>query len=79
MIKSHPKYEAGMPVGLYSCNTGNGNNPYAQKLAKELNTPVVAPDQYLWYYSDGKTVPAGMTAKGEIDLANPGKFKVFTP
>jgi len=78
-IRAHPKYQAGMPVDLLSCNTGKGDNPYAQQLAKELNAPVRAPDQYLWYYTDGRTVPAGMTIDNKIDLSQLGNSKVFTP
>lgn len=48
-----------MSVRLLSCNTGKGNNSYAQQLADELGVRVYAPDQYDWYYSNGKVEPWG--------------------
>jgi len=29
---------------LHSCSTGKGPNSFAQQLAKDLNAPVIAPD-----------------------------------
>jgi hypothetical protein len=59
-IRRHPKYQSGMPVQLFSCETGQGPDPIAKELAAELNAPVKAPDPILWIYPDGKTVPMGM-------------------
>ena len=78
-IKSNPKYSACMPVDLLSCNTGKGANSYAQKLANELGATVTAPDNYLWYYSDGRTVPAGMNKDRTINLSDKGKMNDFKP
>ena len=79
-IKSDPKYKPGTPVDLLACNTGKGKNPYAERLAKELNATVNAPDNYIWYYPEGKTAVApakgGDLGKG-IDLNNPGKMVQF--
>jgi RHS repeat-associated protein len=57
MIKNHPGYEEGMSVTLYSCNTGKGENPYAQQLADAMGPGITvnAPNDYLWMYSDGST------------------------
>ncbi|NRQ42473.1 RHS repeat protein [Rheinheimera sp. YQF-2] len=79
MIKAHPKYQDGMMVDLLSCNTGKGENSYAQQLAEELGSPVRAPDEFLWYYSDGKLAPMGMTDAGDMDMSKPGKIHTFTP
>ena len=49
MIRDHSDYSPGVPVQLLSCNTGKGNDPYAQKVADELGGPVIAPDDYVWY------------------------------
>lgn len=80
-IKRHPKYECGMPVQLFSCETGQGSDPIAKQLAEELKAPVTAPDTILWIYPDGKTVPMGMTQNlsgGNImDTSRPGQWKTF--
>jgi hypothetical protein len=79
LIKADKKYRPGMPVDLLSCNTGKGASPYAQSLANELNAPVNAPDQFLWYYTDGRLVPMGMLPNGKMDLSSPGKMNTFNP
>ncbi|EFL9682618.1 RHS repeat protein [Escherichia coli] len=58
-VRNHPKFKPGMSVRLLSCNTGKGNNSFAQQLADELGVRVYAPDQYDWYYSNGKVEPWG--------------------
>ncbi|EIN0460638.1 RHS repeat protein, partial [Escherichia coli] len=58
-VRNHLKFKPGMSVRLLSCNTGKGNNSYAQQLADELGVRVYAPDQYDWYYSNGKVEPWG--------------------
>lgn len=58
---------------------GKGQNSYAQNLADELGADVKAPDQYMWYYPDGRTVPMGMTADGKMDKSQPGKIHTFKP
>ncbi|WP_152548562.1 hypothetical protein [Cupriavidus sp. SK-4] len=79
MINRSPSYQAGKIVELLSCNTGKGNFPYAQALADELGADVHAPDQYMWYYSDGRTVPMGMTADGKMDHGQLGTVRIFKP
>ncbi|AVS66238.1 sugar-binding protein [Paracidovorax avenae] len=82
-IKKDPKYKEGMPVELLSCNTGKDKNGYAQQLANELKSSEVrAPDQYMWYDSNGNTVPMGLKMEGGKmvkDTAAPGKMNVFKP
>ncbi len=38
----------GRPVVLYSCNTGRGQDPFAQLLADALGALVLAPDNFGW-------------------------------
>ena len=40
LIKQHPQYSEGKPVTLVACQTGKGDNSFAQKLANELKAPV---------------------------------------
>ncbi|AVS78866.1 sugar-binding protein, partial [Paracidovorax avenae] len=82
-IKKDPKYKEGMPVELLSCNTGKDKDGYAQQLANELKSSEVrAPDQYMWYDSNGNTVPMGLKMEGGKmvkDTTAPGKMNVFKP
>jgi RHS repeat-associated protein len=79
LIRGNKKYKDGMPVDLLSCNTGKGVSPYAQSLANELRAPVNAPNQYLWYYPDGRLVPMGMLPDDKMDTSSPGKMNTFKP
>jgi RHS repeat-associated protein len=81
-IKSHPKYKPGMPIQLFSCETGQGPHPVARELAKELRSPVTAPAQILWIYPNGETVPMGAKrdANGRItgmDTSQKGYWRTF--
>ncbi|WP_418128701.1 RHS repeat-associated core domain-containing protein [Variovorax sp. 375MFSha3.1] len=78
-IKAHPSYTEGQKVQLMSCETGKGTDPYAQKLANELNAPVVAPDKLLWIWPHGAYKPAGQKADGSMDTADPGVWHTFNP
>jgi hypothetical protein len=52
-IKTSSNYK-GQSVTLFSCNTGASLTGFAQQLSDELGVPVHAPDNLLWYYSDGR-------------------------
>ena len=78
-IKGDPKYKPGMTVELLSCNTGKGANPLGQQLANELNTTVKAPNEFLWYSSNGNLTPMGMKADRTKDTSKPGIMRSFTP
>ncbi|BEP61104.1 hypothetical protein GmRootV213_16580 [Variovorax sp. V213] len=78
-IRAHPSYKEGQHVVLMSCNTGKGEAPFAQHLANELNAPVSAPDNFLWIWPDGKTVPMGMTPDRKMVPSDPGKWRTFRP
>ncbi|CAN7143662.1 hypothetical protein LJR117_000001 [Acidovorax sp. LjRoot117] len=81
-IRKDPKYKKGMPIELLSCNTGKTKDGYAQKLSDKMKAEVRAPDQYLWYDSQGKTTPMGLKVvdgKYVMDTSQPGKINIFTP
>jgi hypothetical protein len=42
------------PVRLFSCETGRGDRPFAQELAKILGVRVTAPDGIAWAAADGR-------------------------
>lgn len=64
-------YRGKGPVYLLSCNTGTGQNSYAQQLANVLNTTVYAPTSYyifhLGWYSTSKRL--GLKAFRPIGVA----------
>ena len=78
-IKGDPKYKPGMTVELLSCNTGKGANPLGQQLANELNTTVKAPNEFLWYSSNGNLTPMGMKADRTKDTSKPGIYEKLYP
>jgi RHS repeat-associated protein len=72
----------GKTVKLMSCNTGNGDDSFAQKLANILGKTVIAPNNFVWYYSDGSTVvapPVGGNLDNGPDLQNQGSWISFQP
>lgn len=56
-----------------------GTSPIGQQLANELNTTVKAPNEYLWFSSNGKLTPMGMKADRSQDTSKPGTTKILTP
>ncbi|MCZ9013229.1 RHS repeat protein, partial [Escherichia albertii] len=90
-IRANPKYHEGMPVVLFSCETGKGKNSFAQQLANELDVTVIAPDEIIWIWPDGNYDIMGQTARITIggkdngafelvpDEKQPGDFHKFTP
>ena len=56
IIRERPDYRPGEPIRLLSCSTGATNttgNCFAQILANELNTVVIAPNKVLFVNPDG--------------------------
>ncbi|SAK99951.1 RHS repeat-associated core domain-containing protein [Caballeronia ptereochthonis] len=47
-IQQHPRYQPGMTVQLLACETGRGQNCFAQQLANSLNTNVVGTNGTIW-------------------------------
>ncbi|ERE39201.1 RHS repeat-associated core domain-containing protein, partial [Escherichia coli] len=75
-IRANPKYHEGMPVVLFSCETGKGKNSFAQKLANELDATVIAPDEIIWIWPDGNYAIMGQTARITIGGKDNGVFEL---
>lgn len=58
-------------IRLASCETGKGDNSFAQQLSKELGVKVVAPDDDVYYLPDEGVVFVGSPH------SNTGKWRVF--
>jgi hypothetical protein len=88
LILSDSRYERGMTVYLFCCETGKGLRPFAQKLANVLGAEVVAPTEKLWPQRSGRFIVAQELTRrgffGEIglkraDTARMGAMKTFSP
>ena len=56
-IRADPSWN-GQSIVLFSCETGQGDNPVAQQIADELGTTVWAPTELLWVSPNGSHVVA---------------------
>lgn len=77
----HDKKRTETSIRLLSCDTGAGNNSFAQNLANKLNVTVVAPTKHVWAYPNGRYIVAG-PRKDNPELPNlndRGIFKTFYP
>ncbi|HOI95809.1 MAG TPA: RHS repeat-associated core domain-containing protein, partial [Syntrophobacter fumaroxidans] len=85
LIRNHPNYSQGMTVRLDSCNTGvnpgKGQPSPGQKLADELGTNVLAPDNFVWFGPSGKPVvaPAQRYNPDQVDMSDPGRYILYAP
>jgi hypothetical protein len=74
---------SGEPIRLFSCNTGKGEDPFAQKLADRLGVPVTAPTELGWSDIAGNSWSATKTknAKGDWVSTWPpdGEWVTFNP
>lgn len=61
LIKKSGLWDPGMPVVIWGCNSGKGNNSIAQQLSDELGTWVKAPDGYLIVVGSSYRVRKGTT------------------
>lgn len=82
-IRGHKKWREGMTVRLYSCNTGVGSINIAQSLADILNTTVIAPNEFMYFWNDGNWLIApddlGLdNARVQWDKGGIGNWKKFT-
>ena len=69
-------------IRLFSCNTGNGEECFAQNLANKLNRPVLAPTKYVFAWPNGKYfVRDGKKDKygNIVPWGDYGEFKMFYP
>jgi len=53
-----PDYDPDAPNYLFSCETGKGDNSFAEQLKKMLPNPVVAPEEIIYVDSKGNVSPA---------------------
>lgn len=68
-------WKNGQPIVLYACDTGRGNNSFAEKLSQISNGQVVAPTARVWVRESrvqGVWHPAS-TPKGELKAGPTGK------
>ncbi len=75
------KKRTSIAVRLLSCETGKGNNSFAQNLANKLNIKVKAPTKLLWCSPNGNyfVADAQDNDPNRPDLNKKGKFKTFYP
>lgn len=81
LIKNRPDYQR-RGVRLFSCETGKGNYPIAQKLADKLGVPVKAPSELCWADENGKYFVAkriDLSGRSKPDLQKRGRFITFYP
>lgn len=79
MLKADPAYK-GEPVYLMSCDTGQGVEPFAQKLADEMGVDVTAPTQLGWSGPDGKPFSSSLDPlTGGPTTPHDGTFTTFSP
>jgi len=81
IIQNDPQF-IGQDIRLLSCNTGACTTGFAQNLSNRLGVNVVAPDNYLWAYSNGDlAVMGGRTVGGRLIPApsQPGQWVRFMP
>lgn len=88
-IHRDPRYQTGMPIYLFACDTGRGSRSFAQQLADVMQAPVVAPTERLWPRKGGNYETGAATCKkalgfiplgeGIRDPAQQGEMKNFLP
>ena len=61
------------------CINKLSDDPIGQQLANELNTTVKAPNEFLWFSSNGRLTPMGMKADRSQDTSKLGTMRIFTP
>lgn len=72
------------PVRLFSCETGQGDDPIAQVVSDELDVTVLAPTELAWAYPSGEIFTT--SSSGIDDFGNPietvpydGHWREFNP
>ncbi|MFJ3586323.1 hypothetical protein ACIPPS_29420 [Streptomyces sp. NPDC090127] len=73
----------GEPIRLMSCETGQGEEPFAQELADNLGVPVTAPTELAWSDAEGNSWVASGTFDeyGDMQSTWPpdGEWVTFQP
>jgi hypothetical protein len=79
-IKHDENYTPGQGVELISCETGKGENSFAQQLAKALGDTVYAPDNIVHVVTTTNTI-LGIVSSHEYNLQvdNGGSYHPFVP
>lgn len=85
LVQADPGWR-GRPVRLFSCNTGQGEQPIAADLAAELNVKVTAPEDLVWSNSKGESwvgpyewKMVGGTMQRVPGLPRADGWKIFKP
>lgn len=73
IIRQRDDYTLGTPGSLLSCETGKGEECFAQSLADELRVEVPAPNDILWSRNDYSFTI------GASRYENTGKMETFKP
>ena len=85
LIRKNKDYKSGMPVRLFSCDTGKGGSgSFASQLAKELQTNVTAPDSKwtVWEKTDEGGLTSTYTApmdSMDVNSSNTGNWVTYGP
>ena len=67
-----------LPIMLWACNTGNGDDSFAEKLSVRFRGRVViAPSDYVWWNSYGATGIAPKRKDRSRDRKKPGGWRTF--
>jgi hypothetical protein len=76
----------GRPVRLFSCDTGRGESPFAEQLAKALKVKVTAPAGRAWSLADGRygvfPIETKLVQGVVVEVPNTkaeGSWRVFNP
>ncbi|MFE1593270.1 toxin glutamine deamidase domain-containing protein [Nocardia sp. NPDC058705] len=83
LIRADPRWQ-NRSIRLLCCETGQGQDPFAQHLANELGVQVWAPNEVAWTDEDGTVVVATEVEDpltGEVDAKDPpdGDWILFEP
>ena len=66
-----------MPIWLKACNTCSKEGNFAQSLVKILDTPVFAPDNFVWCGENGTIGPAGKSGD-RMNMQDIGSYFPFS-
>ncbi len=80
LLRNRQDYN-GQPIRMFSCYVGSLSDGFAQNLADELNTTVIAANNIVWcnQYGVYYVAAAKRTNKDKPDLHRMGKFISFNP
>ena len=80
IIVNYNAFKSSKAVQLWSCNTGKGDNSFAQKLADIIGEPVIAPDGFLSVLPNGTYhINKDVDVRNEVVDNNNGSWRIFYP